>query len=148
MIGSNGHNRRPPLTREERNEGIRPRTRGDCENGPRPCPFVSCRHHLLVDVTEDGRLKQNHSFDEDDEESIAETLQAMPETCALDVADDGGLFDEEVAQMLGLTRDAVVVVETRAKRRMRDSGLHLHREHPDDFYLRLMAKDGEGKKRR
>src|SRR5579883_3471647 len=24
----------------------RPRTRAECENGIRPCPYVSCKHHL------------------------------------------------------------------------------------------------------
>src|SRR5690606_3867534 len=27
----------------------KPRTRAECVDGPRPCPFVSCRHHLYVD---------------------------------------------------------------------------------------------------
>ena len=28
----------------------RPRTRADCLDGPRPCPWASCRHHLLFEV--------------------------------------------------------------------------------------------------
>src|SRR4051812_43658731 len=28
----------------------RPLRRADCANGPRPCPLVSCRHHLYLDV--------------------------------------------------------------------------------------------------
>lgn len=28
----------------------RPRTRADCLDGPRPCPWVACRHHLLFEV--------------------------------------------------------------------------------------------------
>ena len=35
----------------------RPRTRGDCADVPRPCPFVSCRHHLYLDVTHGGAVK-------------------------------------------------------------------------------------------
>src|SRR4029077_6719314 len=27
----------------------RPRPRGDCVGGERPCPFVSCAHHLYLD---------------------------------------------------------------------------------------------------
>lgn len=39
----------------------RPRIVGDCENGAgvRPCPFVSCRFSLLVDVLADGSLVIN-----------------------------------------------------------------------------------------
>lgn len=32
----------------------RPRTRGDCKDGPRPCPWVSCRHHLLLEIAKHG----------------------------------------------------------------------------------------------
>jgi hypothetical protein len=48
-------------TRKQRNEDLRtrdlfdvdidrlrPRTRADCINGPRPCPWVGCRHHLAI----------------------------------------------------------------------------------------------------
>jgi transposase-like protein len=28
----------------------RPRTRAECENRPRPCPWVSCKYHLFLDV--------------------------------------------------------------------------------------------------
>jgi hypothetical protein len=28
----------------------RPRTRGDCQLEARPCPWVSCRHHLLLEI--------------------------------------------------------------------------------------------------
>lgn len=35
----------------------RPRTRADCENGERPCPWVSCKMHLLLDVMPSGSLR-------------------------------------------------------------------------------------------
>lgn len=28
----------------------RPRTRAECIDGPRPCPWASCRHHLLLEI--------------------------------------------------------------------------------------------------
>lgn len=58
----------------------RPRTRGECYGMPRPCPFASCRHHLLHDAhrTIDGtpRLRILH-----------DDPTTMVNTCALDVAD-------------------------------------------------------------
>lgn len=30
--------------------GVRPRTRGDCVNAVRPCPWLSCAHHLGIDI--------------------------------------------------------------------------------------------------
>ena len=61
----------------------RPKTRAECANGIRPCPFVSCRHHLYLDVNEEkGSLKINfpdlHVWE-------------LTETCSLDVADRGGI---------------------------------------------------------
>ena len=45
------------LSRRERADAIeypadveRPKTRGECENGQRPCPFVSCKWHLYLNV--------------------------------------------------------------------------------------------------
>ncbi len=35
----------------------RPKTREDCSRVPRPCPFVACKWHLFVDVTDVERLR-------------------------------------------------------------------------------------------
>ena len=56
-----------------------PRTRGDCEVGPRPCRAMRCRHWLPSDV----------------------------DSCALDVAARGGVTIEEVGALLGCTRERV-----------------------------------------
>lgn len=32
----------------------RPQTRGDCVDGPRPCPWVGCRHHTYIDHVRGG----------------------------------------------------------------------------------------------
>src|SRR5262245_9335478 len=38
----------------------KPKTRADCVNGERPCPFVSCKHHLYLDVSaKTGAIKLN-----------------------------------------------------------------------------------------
>jgi hypothetical protein len=83
----------------------RPRTRGDCESGPRPCPWVSCRHHLALDVTESGGLR--HTFPDVE-------VWEMRETCALDLADREGMTLEEVGDLLNVTREAVRKTETGA----------------------------------
>ena len=37
-----------------------PETRADCVGGARPCPFVSCKHHLYLDVSaRTGAIKLN-----------------------------------------------------------------------------------------
>ena len=32
----------------------KPQTRAECVDGPRPCPYVSCKHHLYLDVRRRG----------------------------------------------------------------------------------------------
>lgn len=82
----------------------KPLTRGDCERAERPCPFVSCAHHLYLDVNQDsGSIKFN--FPEREPEELAET-------CSLDVADRGGITLEEVGAIINLTRERVRQVET------------------------------------
>ena len=85
-------------------EGLpeRPRYREDCCNGPRPCPFVSCRYNLVVDVTPAGSLQLNHPGKE---------LEELSETCALDVADRGGLSLAEVGKLMNVTRERVRQLE-------------------------------------
>lgn len=59
----------------------RPRTRADCVDGERPCPYAGCRHHLAIEVHPNtGTIKLAFPDLEIDE---------MPETCSLDVADRG-----------------------------------------------------------
>lgn len=89
----------------------RPVTRGDCANVPRPCPFVSCAHHLYLDVNEDtGTLKLNHPGEEPWE---------LMATCALDVAEAGGVTIDGVGVLVGLTRERIRQVEVRALEKLR-----------------------------
>lgn len=83
----------------------RPLTRGDCEDMPRPCPFVSCSHHLYLDVNpETGALKINQPHLE---------VWEMAETCSLDLADRAGMTLEDVGAALSLTRERIRQVEVR-----------------------------------
>jgi hypothetical protein len=82
---------------------IRPRTRQDCLNSERPCLFVSCKHHLYLDVNpETGSIKLNFPDKE---------VWELGETCALDVAERGGMTLEEVGEILNLTRERIRQVE-------------------------------------
>jgi len=83
----------------------RPSMRTDCKEGSRPCPFVSCKYHLYLDVNPaTGSIKLNFPHLE---------VWEMAETCALDVADRGGVTLEEVGEILNLTRERIRQVEVR-----------------------------------
>ncbi|BDG01719.1 sigma factor-like helix-turn-helix DNA-binding protein [Anaeromyxobacter oryzae] len=92
-------------------EARRPRSRADCANGPRPCMFISCKHHLYLDVNPTtGSIKLNFPDRE---------VWELDETCALDVADRGGITLEEVGTIMNLTRERIRQVETRGLSKLR-----------------------------
>lgn len=91
----------------------RPRVRRDCEGGPRPCPFVSCKFHLYLDVDpRTGSIKFNFPGIEPWE---------LAESCALDVADRGWQTLEQVGELVGLTRERIRQVEIAAERFMAET---------------------------
>lgn len=95
----------------------RPKTRSECSSGVRPCPYVSCKHHLYLDVNpETGSIKLN--FPDLD-------VWEMQETCALDVADRGGITLEEVGEILNLTRERIRQVEVKGLEKLRETASKL-----------------------
>ena len=92
-------------------DATRPKTRGECAQGPRPCPYVSCKYNLYVDVNpRTGSVKMNFPDKE---------LWELADTCALDVADRGGITLEEVGVIMNLTRERVRQLETRGLTKLR-----------------------------
>lgn len=96
----------------------RPLTRADCIDGPRPCPWVGCKYHLLIDVKDKGGMVVNfdgglrtistrRAIDEEWMDSAVDRLETMKHTCALDVADLGEHTLEEVGELYGLTRERI-----------------------------------------
>ncbi len=120
---------RKRLTSEERSElrdlevevaGIeRPRTRAECVDGVRPCPFVSCRFSLYLEVEDTGTIKLNHPDLEPDQ---------MPDSCALDVSDRGGSTLDEVGRLLNVTRERTRQIEIKAGNNFRSSARRLFPE--------------------
>lgn len=97
-------------------EETRPTVRSQClpggRNAERPCPWVSCAHHLYIDVSpRSGAIKVNFPDLE---------VWEMPETCALDVADRMGLTLDEVATLMNLTRERIRQLETRSVAKLRE----------------------------
>ena len=98
---------------KRRNAGMArqlPESRSECAEGPRPCPHVSCRHHLYLDVSpKTGAIKLNFPDME---------VWELPDTCALDVADRGGVTLEDVGAIMNLTRERIRQLELQALGRL------------------------------
>jgi len=84
----------------------KPRTRADCMDGPRPCPFVSCKYHLYLEA---GRGRGSIKLLFPDIEPWE-----LGETCLLDVAELGGVTMEATAVMLNLTKERVRQIQQKA----------------------------------
>ena len=83
----------------------RPQTRAECVGGPRPCPYVSCEAHLYLDVNDrTGSIKMNFPDLE---------VWELPETCALDIADRGGVTLEELGALMNVTRERMRQMESK-----------------------------------
>jgi hypothetical protein len=88
----------------------RPTNRAQCADMERPCPFVSCKYHLYIDVHPvRGSIKINFPDVE---------VWEMTDTCALDIADRGGITLEEVGEIMNLTRERVRQLETQGLARL------------------------------
>ncbi len=108
----------------------RPATRADCKDGCRPCPFVSCKHHLYLDVNaRTGAIKLNFPDLE---------VWEMSETCALDVADRSAATLEETGGIMNLTRERIRQLEVTGLAKL--AAVRDLRE--------LVDGEGESKKRR
>jgi hypothetical protein len=111
---------------------VKPTKREDCGQAQRPCPFVSCKHHLYLDVSaRTGAIKVNFPDLE---------VWEMTESCAIDVADRGGTTLEEVGAIMNLTRERVRQVEV--------TGLAKLEALEDTFALRDYVDEGPVGKRR
>ena len=111
---------------------VRPTRREDCGEGARPCPFVSCTHHLYLDVSaRTGAIKLNFPDLE---------VWEMTESCAIDVADRGGATLEETGAIMNLTRERIRQVEV--------TGLAKLEALRDTFALRDFVDEGPVGKRR
>lgn len=122
-----------PVTDEQppQPQAARPTTRGECERGPRPCGWLTCRYSLGVEqlrVHHDGsltvgnrRLPANATAHELEEfaEAVADAITALPASCVLDVVDalEGATLDQ-VGRTLSVTRERSRQIETRALRKL------------------------------
>ena len=123
------------LTREELRIGAamyppvdipRPSSRAECREEMRPCPWVACKHHLYLDINpETGSIKINFPDLEPWD---------LQHTCALDVAERGGITLEEVGEIMNLTRERIRQVEVRGLLKLK-----MGSPSPDELGAELLA---------
>jgi hypothetical protein len=111
----------------------RPRTRQGCGGQTRPCPWAGCKYHLALDVNPatgsihlNAGARGSRTLQRRDRLGVEEWLERAadavldrPETCALDVAERGGATLEEVAELLGITRERARQIEVEALAKLR-----------------------------
>lgn len=87
-----------------------PLTRGGCADVPRPCPHVGCRHHLYLDMAgRRGNVRIAFAGKEPWE---------LEHSCSIDVAEGRQRILDEIAAVLGITRERTRQILERAMQRM------------------------------
>src|SRR5689334_9494944 len=110
---SRNERERALLRARDLEQGVeRPRWRKDCSGGPRPCPYVACKHHLYLDVSpQTGTIKLNFPELE---------VWELSESCALDVADSGAEAVAQACHLLNVLRGPIRQTEGFAMRKVRE----------------------------
>jgi len=96
---------------------VRPVTRADCKDGPRPCPWFGCKHHIGIDVLGSRIRRVGASFGrrESDDDIVDAIMDSDHDTCVLDVVDrEGEQTLEQVGARLDITRERIRQIEQKA----------------------------------
>ena len=88
----------------------KPKHRSQCVDGYRPCPWVSCRYNLFLDIRQDGILRLNFPGKEPED---------MYQSCALDLAEDGPRTLEQVAIIMGMSKERARQIEDAVMKKLR-----------------------------
>lgn len=95
-----------------------PQQRADCVDGPRPCPYISCRHHLWLLEQRDRPGNPARGA------QGAATLRPTGPSCSLDVAVKPHSLNE-VATILGVVPTRIHQITLLALKKLRALGLNV-----------------------
>jgi hypothetical protein len=84
-----------------------PKTRADCIDGPRPCPWIRCEWHALWVLRSDRLLPLKQYTDE----QIIDLISMMKHSCVMDICDMGEATLEITGEVLHTTRERVRQIE-------------------------------------
>lgn len=105
----------------------RPSVRKECADVPRPCPFVSCRHNMYLDISRRGIVQIAHP-------DLTPDQMDPRYSCVLDIADRGAIVLDRIAEIMGLTRERVRQIEMDALRQVwEDESFREFGSEPDEL---------------
>lgn len=114
-----------------------PATRGDCVDGPRPCPYLRCKHHLWLKL---GEERDGNPARAANDNTKPKTVfwPTSPATCALDIAArTEELTNREVGEFIGVLDEQVRRIVKRALGKLRALGVELGAEAANDNASRV-----------
>lgn len=100
----------PELFLQQHNDS-RPKTRADCATVPRPCPYVTCRYNMFLDIKNDSGGGLTYNISRDAEPSD----MRYDQSCALDIADEHagvGMTLDDIGVYFGIDRERVRQIES------------------------------------
>ncbi len=144
----------------------RPTNRSQCIGRPRPCPWVGCKHNLMLDVrSEAGSLILNYPategygnnrpgtisrrmsaarFDTLTDEFIEHMQERKMPSCLLDVVDEyGAITLEDSGDLLCVTRERIRQIETKGLKNFAEQGVRLGLFETEDLaieFVRMMKR--------
>jgi hypothetical protein len=93
-------------------------TRADCCDGPRPCPFISCRHHLFEELAPRILKVKRDKLGDQTDERLLRVLMGMEYSCSLDWAEKGPNTLDQIGQMFGVTRERIRQIQDKGLKRL------------------------------
>jgi transcriptional regulator with XRE-family HTH domain len=93
---------------------LKPRKRGDCMGGPRPCIWVSCKWHMWRERRDFKRFILRC----ENLEVAAAVVLGMRETCTLDLCKTPRPY-RQIAPFFGVTHQAVALAGKKALKKLR-----------------------------
>lgn len=89
-----------------------------CQSVERPCKVTTCRYHLEGDAPTGGDRPSRVTGELHKRKLDQRIADGVTDTCALDVASCGAQRQETVAMLLGVTHQAIDLIEQKAMRKL------------------------------
>ena len=117
-------------------ENPRPKTVAECEDMGtefNPCPFVSCKWHLYLEVTDKGHLRHNFPGKE---------LWELPHTCLLKAVESGQIEDNvDVGRHMNVHRSRVQQLLKSALPKLKEGLEAFHKDIEGDVTREIEPED-------